>query len=236
MARPGFNMTLPFGRMHLHQVWQTGHAKTSTCTISILVWCHSPSHQLHLLHSLTLAACHPTSADHEVIASVTGPSVSAGTVTAVINVNGTTPTSTAPFVPPNHMSSIWWSIDHQRPQGIPLLVLFSKIWSLLLELHPLVQTNCSRNFVFIPIKEEWILWFLVLLVVFFLGFDPLAVSLRSTTQNMPSAALHPAVIDQYLFTELQKGHVAGPYAISPIPNLHVSFFGVTPKKYQHGKW
>ena len=44
---------------------------------------------------------------------------------------------------------------------------------------------------------------------------------------MPSAALHPAVIDQYLFTELQKGHVAGPYAISPIPNLHVSFFGVT---------
>lgn len=133
-------------------------------------------------------------------------------------------------------AALRWSIDHQRPQGIPLLVLFSKIWSLLLELHLLVQTNCSRNFVFIPIKEEWILWFLVLLVVFYLGFDPLAVSLRSTTQNMPSAALHPAVIDQYLFTELQKGHVAGPYAISPIPNLHVSFFGVTPKKYQHGKW
>ncbi|CAH3132139.1 unnamed protein product [Pocillopora meandrina] len=94
------------------------------------------------------------------------------------------------------------------------------IWSLLLELHPLVQTNCSRNFVFILIKEKWILSFLVLLVVFFLGFDPLAVLLRSATQNMPSAALHPAVIDQYLFTELQKGHVAGPYAISPIPNLH----------------
>ena len=168
MARPGFTMTLPFGRMHLHQAWQTGHAKTSTCTISILVWCHSPSHQLHLLHSLTQAACHPTSADHEVIASVTGPSVNAGTVTAVINVKGTTPTSTAPFVPPAALPSDYlvlvqmpaalrWSIDHQRPQGIPLLVLFSKIWSLLLELHSLVQTNCSRNFVFIPIKEEWIL-------------------------------------------------------------------------------
>ena len=64
-------------------------------------------------------------------------------------------------------AALRWSIDHQRPQGIPLLVLFSKIWSLLLELHSLVQTNCSRNFVFIPIKEEWILWFLVLLVVFF---------------------------------------------------------------------
>ena len=71
---------------------------------------------------------------------------------------------------------------------------------------------------------------------FRLGFDPLVVSLWFATQNMPSASLHPAVIDQYLLTELQKGHVAGPYSMSPIPNLHVGCFGVIPKKYQPEKW
>ena len=124
MARPGFTMTLPFGRMHLHQAWQTSHAKTSTCTISILVWCHSPSHQLHLLHSLTQAACHPTSADHKVIASVTGPSVNASTVTAVINVKGTTPTSTAPFVPPNHMSSTPKRLPHLGTNASSIEVVY----------------------------------------------------------------------------------------------------------------
>ena len=94
------------------------------CTISILVWCHSPSHQLHLLHSLTQSACRPTSADHEVIASVTGPSVNAGTVTAVINVKGTTPTSTAPFVPPNHMSSTPKQLPHLGTNASSIEVVY----------------------------------------------------------------------------------------------------------------
>ena len=34
---------------------------------------------------------------------------------------------------------------------------------------------------------------------------------------MPSASLQPSVIDQYLLTELNKGRVAGPFAIAPIP-------------------
>ena len=70
---------------------------------------------------------------------------------------------------------------------------------------------------------------------FHLGFDPLAVSLKSENKNMPSASLQPSVIDQYLLTELDKGRVAGPFAIAPIPNLHVSRFGIIPKKYQPGK-
>ena len=107
-----------------NQVWQTDRAKTSTCTISILVWCHSPSHQLHLLHSLTQAACHSTSADHEVIASVTGPLVNAGTATAVINVKGTTPASTAPFVPPNHMSSTPKQLPHLGTNASSIEVVY----------------------------------------------------------------------------------------------------------------
>ena len=71
---------------------------------------------------------------------------------------------------------------------------------------------------------------------FHLGFDPLAVSLKSENKNMPSASLQPSVIDQYLLTELNKGRVAGPFSIAPIPNLHVSRFGIIPKKYQPGKW
>ena len=71
---------------------------------------------------------------------------------------------------------------------------------------------------------------------FRLGFDPSAVSLQSAVHNMPSASLQPSVIDQYLLSELKKGRVAGPFLISPIPNLHVSRFGVIPKKHQPGKW
>ena len=54
---------------------------------------------------------------------------------------------------------------------------------------------------------------------FHLSFNPLAVSLKSASQNMPSASLQPSVIDQYLHTELEKGHVAGPFSTAPIPNL-----------------
>lgn len=71
---------------------------------------------------------------------------------------------------------------------------------------------------------------------FRLGFDPSAVSLQSAAHNMPSASLQPSVIDQYLLTECEKGRVAGPFLISPIPNLPASRFGVIPKKHQLGKW
>ena len=53
---------------------------------------------------------------------------------------------------------------------------------------------------------------------------------------MPSASLQPSVIDQYLRTELEKGCVAGPFSIALIPNLHISHFGIIPKKYQPEKW
>ena len=71
---------------------------------------------------------------------------------------------------------------------------------------------------------------------FHLGFNPLAVSFKSARQNMPSASLHPSLIDQYLLTEPEKGTVAGPFSIAPIPNIHISRFRIIPKKYQPGKW
>ena len=53
---------------------------------------------------------------------------------------------------------------------------------------------------------------------------------------MPTAFLQPSVIDQYLLTELEKGHVAGPFSKYPLENLHISRFRIIAKKYQPGKW
>ena len=39
-----------------------------------------------------------------------------------------------------------------------------------------------------------------------------------------------------LLTELKKGRVALPFSMSPLPNLHISRFGIIPMKYQSGKW
>ena len=71
---------------------------------------------------------------------------------------------------------------------------------------------------------------------FHLGFNSSSVSLRSAAGNIPSASLQPSVIDSYLQNELVKGRIAGPFPTPPIPDLHISRFGVIPKKHQPGKW
>ena len=53
---------------------------------------------------------------------------------------------------------------------------------------------------------------------------------------MPSASLQPSVIEDYLFMELAEGRVVGAISSHPLPHLHISCFGVIPKKHQLGKW
>ena len=53
---------------------------------------------------------------------------------------------------------------------------------------------------------------------------------------MPTAFLQRSVIDQYLLTELEKGHLPGPFSKYPLANLHISGFRIIAKKYQPGKW
>jgi hypothetical protein len=60
--------------------------------------------------------------------------------------------------------------------------------------------------------------------------------LRAAKQNKKSAKEHPAIIDEYLAHEVALGRVAGPFLHPPIPQLHVSSFGVIPKSSQPGKW
>ena len=64
---------------------------------------------------------------------------------------------------------------------------------------------------------------------FHLGFSP-SQKLKSAKKNKPSAAQHPSMVDQYLAIEVSLGRVAGPFSAPPFPNLHVSSFGVIPKR------
>lgn len=69
---------------------------------------------------------------------------------------------------------------------------------------------------------------------FRVGFSPLH-KLKSATNNKPSAQQHAAVVDEYLAHEVSLGRVAGPFTSPPLPNLHISSFGVIPKRGQPGK-
>ena len=61
--------------------------------------------------------------------------------------------------------------------------------------------------------------------------------LRSASSNMPSASLHPEVVDQYLTQELAKGRMLGPFpSADNLPPLHINRFGVIPKGHNTGKW
>lgn len=68
---------------------------------------------------------------------------------------------------------------------------------------------------------------------FRVGFSP-SHKLKSATNNKPSAQQHAAVVDEYLAHEVSLGRVAGPFTSPPLPNLHISSFGVIPKRGQPG--
>ena len=61
--------------------------------------------------------------------------------------------------------------------------------------------------------------------------------LRSASANMPSARLHPEVIQDYLRKEVAKGRMLGPFSSETnVLPLHVNRFGVIPKGHNTGKW
>ena len=70
---------------------------------------------------------------------------------------------------------------------------------------------------------------------FKLGFQP-TLSLKSAKKNKSSAYQQPLVIDEYLAHEVPWGRVVDPFRSFPLPNLHISSFGVIPEEGQPGKW
>ena len=72
---------------------------------------------------------------------------------------------------------------------------------------------------------------------FRIGFDR-AQKLRPSRCNLKSAAEHPTVVEKYLRQEAVQQAVLGPFAQQDIRHLgiHISKFGVIPKKHTPGKW
>ena len=64
----------------------------------------------------------------------------------------------------------------------------------------------------------------------------LVVTLKSARKNKLSAYQHLGVIDAYLANKVRLSRVGGPFDSPPVENLHISSFGVIPKKGQLGKW
>ena len=88
----------------------------------------------------------------------------------------------------------------------------------------LYPDRAKANFVLQGIKEG-----------FRLGCDK-PVTLKSARRNKLSAYQHSGVIDAYLANEVRLGRLAGPFDALPMQDLHVSSFGVIPKKGQPDKW
>lgn len=71
---------------------------------------------------------------------------------------------------------------------------------------------------------------------FRIGYSTPRDQLRPAKRNIPSAYEHPEVVDKYLENECTLGRVLGPLQAPPPCTLHISRFGVIPKKSQPGKW
>ncbi len=67
---------------------------------------------------------------------------------------------------------------------------------------------------------------------FRIGFNT-SQPLQTTRTNMPSARLHPNVVQEYLDHECHEGRVIGPLAITDHPEVHVR---VIPKKHQRASF
>ena len=94
-------------------------------------------------------------------------------------------------------------------------------WTKLLQNHP---DSCYVDYLLQGIQNG-----------FHIGFDRSRV-LRSAKSNMKSAKDHPEVVQDYLQAECTEGRVLGPLNPLEWPYVHISKFGVIPKRHQKSKW
>ena len=154
--------------------------------------------------------CRPISAMHEMMVPADGPLVSATTITAVRSVKATTPVSTvggATHPPVFKLSSFPRSVCQE-------LVPPSRVTPI---------DACKLQHELCPHPTQALVGYAVsaLSFGFRLGFSLESVSWKLRSQKMPMVCFQPLVIDHYLITEFEKGGVASPFSISPLPNLHI---------------
>lgn len=71
---------------------------------------------------------------------------------------------------------------------------------------------------------------------FRIGYERGVHKLGSARKNMQSAAENPQVVNDYLEAEKKRGVLLGPFERPEVAEIHLSRFGVIPKKSQPGKW
>ena len=71
---------------------------------------------------------------------------------------------------------------------------------------------------------------------FRIGFDRRSTRLVSAKANMLSATINYEPVQAFLTKEVQASRVLGPFQAHHFPAVHVSRFGVIPKRSQPGKW
>lgn len=101
--------------------------------------------------------------------------------------------------------------------GLPLFFLVVGQWESHLKLHP--DQNFA-GFIVRGLREG-----------FHIGFSS---KCERASRNMLSATQHPEVMKEYLREECSQGRIMGPLDPSKFPDVHISRFGVIPKK--SGKW
>ena len=111
---------------------------------------------------------------------------------------------------------------HQLPQAHTPSPLNGRVWEAALRTHP---DHDYARYIVQGIQEG-----------FRIGFHEGQLSLRPAIRNIPSAYEQPQIVDKYLQAECAQGRVLGPLPPPPIPELHISRFGVIPKRSQPGKW
>ena len=93
-------------------------------------------------------------------------------------------------------------------------------WEALLQNHP---NDRLRKFVLTGLEKG-----------FHIGYE-LGHCHKASTHNQLLCTEHPEVVQAYIDKECTSGRLRGPFPRSAIPDLHVSLFGVIPKKAS-GKW
>ena len=71
---------------------------------------------------------------------------------------------------------------------------------------------------------------------FRLGFSHTQPTLKSARKNLPAATAHPDIVMKYLQHEISLKRVVGPFSRTLLPDIHVSRFGVIPKRHQINSW
>ena len=120
---------------------------------------------------------------------------------------------------PASVPRVWLRSQVLQPSPTPLL---APVWQAALRDYPDPRL---RQFLVKGLQEG-----------FRIGYNAPRGQLRPAKRNIPSSYEHPEVVDNYLANECKLGRVLGPWLTPPPCPIHISRFGVIPKKSQPGKW